>query len=190
MDKALQAQPAAAEKGRAVFRVVIDGSQQAIFEELTNLDRPLGAIFNSRMATTGLKRGGRIQMRTVSGKYTIVDGDVLEYDPPHRFSHTHRFTSLDDPVVIVTYELKPVTGGIEVTLTVDDVPIGTKTAKEMQRGGDFILKNLKSIVETGKPPLGTRLMYAMFGAMEFVLPARCKSAHWPIEKPAEKKEPR
>ena len=179
----MKAEGVAAGKGRAVFRVVIDGSQQAIFEELTSLERPLGAIFNSRMATTGLKRGGRIQMRTVSGKYTIVDGDILEYDPPHRFVHTHRFTSHDDPVSIVTYELKPVTGGIEVTLTVDDLPLGTKTAKEMQGGGDFILKNLKSIIEQGRPPFATRLMYWMFGAMEFVLPARSKSEHWPIEGP-------
>ena len=173
---------AVGEKGRAVFRVVINGSQQAIFDELTSLDRPLGAIFNSRMATTGLKRGGRIQMRTVSGKYTIVEGDVLEYDPPNRFVHTHRFTQFDDPVSIVTYELKPVAGGVEVTLTVDDLPLGTKTATEMQRGGDFMLKTLKAIIETGRPALSTRLMYWMFGALEFVLPARSKSANWPIDR--------
>ena len=168
-------------KGRAVFKIVIDGSQQAIFEELTSVDRPLGAIFNSRMATTGRQRGGRIQMRTVSGRHVVVDGDILEYDPPNRFVHTHRFTSHDDPVCIVTYELKPVAGGIEVTLTVDDVPLGTKTATEMQRGGDFILRNPTAIVEQGRPPLGTRLMYWMFGAMEFVLPERSKTEHWPLE---------
>ena len=171
-----------AEKGKAMFRVVIDGSQQAIFEELTRTDRPLGAIFNSRMHTTGLAPGGRMQMRTVSGEHTIVDGEVIEYDPPRRFSHWHRFTGMDDPACKVTYELKPVAGGIEVTLTVDDMPLGTKTAKQMQGGGDFILKNLKAIVETGRPPLATRLMYAMFGAMEFVLPKRSKTAHWPLEK--------
>ena len=166
---------------RAVYRIVIDGSQQAIFDELTSIDRPLGAIFNARMATTGRKRGGRIQMRTVSGKHVIVDGDILEYDPPNRFVHKHRFTSHDDPVCIVTYELKPVEGGIEVTLTVDDLPLGTKTATEMQQGGDFILKNLKAIVEQGRPPFATRLMYLVFGAMEFVLPARSKTEHWPLE---------
>ena len=183
MDKAAQAQPAdaAAGKGRGVYRIVIDGSQQAIFDELTSLDRPLAAIFNSRMHTTGLRPGGRIQMRTVSGGHVVVQGDVLEFSPPHRFVHTHRFTSRDDPVCRVTYELKPVAGGIEVTLTVDDVPVGTKTATEMQRGGMFILNNLKSIVETGRPPFATRLMYAMFGAMEFVLPARTKSEHWPLD---------
>jgi uncharacterized protein YndB with AHSA1/START domain len=166
---------------KQVFRVVIAGSQDAIFRELTATDRPLGAIFNSRMHTTGLRPGGRIQMRTVSGGHTIVQGDVLEYDPPHRFTHTHRFTQHDDPVCKVTYELRPVTGGVEVTLTVDDVPVGTKTATEMQRGGMFILGNLKAIVETGRPPLATRLMYAAFGALEFVLPKKTKSANWPLE---------
>ena len=169
-----------AEKGKGVYRIVIDGSQEAIFRELTATDRPLGAIFNSRMHTTGLKMGGRMQMRTVSGRHTIVDGEVLEYDPPHRFVHTHRFTQMDDPVCKVTYELKPVTGGIEVTLTVDDLPLGTKTANSMQKGGMFILENLKAIVEKGRPTLKARLMYAMFGAMEFVLPARTKTENWPL----------
>lgn len=170
-----------AEPNKMVFRVVIAGSQEAIFRELTATDRPLGAIFNARMHTTGLRPGGRIQMRTVSGGHVVVQGDVVEYDPPRRFVHTHRFTSMDDPVCKVTYELKPVTGGVEVTLTVDDVPLGTRTEKEMRGGGPFMLKNLKSIIESGRPPLATRLMYAAFGALEFVLPKRTKSEFWPLE---------
>jgi hypothetical protein len=31
-------------------------------------------------------------------------------------------------------------------------------------------------------PLGTRVMYWMFEHMEFVLPARTKTEHWPLEK--------
>ena len=169
-----------ADKGRAVYRIVIDGAQQAIFDELTRTDRPLGAIFNARMHTTGLSPGGRMQMRTASGGHVIVDGEVLEYSPPHRFAHTHRFTQHQDPSCKVTYELKAVAGGIEVTLTVDDLPLGTKTAGEMQKGATFILENLKAIVERGRPPLGTRLMYGAFGAMEFVLPARTRTEHWPM----------
>ena len=169
------------EKGKAVYRIVINGSQEAIFRELTDTSRPLPAIFNARMHTTGLRRGGRMQMRTVSGGHTIVDGAILEYDPPHRFVHTHRFTMMDDPVCRVTYELKPVAGGIEVTLTVDDMPLGTKTAKSMESGGWDIVNTLKAIVEEGRPPFGTRLKYRMFGAMEFMLPAKTKTGNWPLE---------
>ena len=172
-----------AEGKKALFRIVIDGSPEAIFRELTRTDGLIPAIFNSRMVTTGLKPGGRMQMRTASGEHVMVDGEILEYDPPRRFVHLHRFTQYDDPVCKVSYDLKPVTGGVEVTLTVDDLPPGTQTEKEMSRGGDFILRNLKAIVETGRPPLGTRLMYAMFGAMEFVLPKRTRTADWPLEKP-------
>jgi uncharacterized protein YndB with AHSA1/START domain len=164
-----------------MFRVVIDGSQEAIFRELTRTDGLLPAIFNARMHTTGLKRGGRMQMRTDSGDHTIVDGEILEYDFPHRFAHTHRFTTLDDPVCRVTYALKPVTGGIEVTLTVDDMPVGTKTEKEMAKGGDFILGNLKAIIEKGRPPMGTRIMYALMDPLEFMLPKRTKSENWPMK---------
>ena len=177
------AEQAGAAQGKAVFRIVIAGSQDAIFRELTKTDSPQGAVFNSMMTLSapGLVAGRKMQMRTVSGTRTMVVGEVVEYDPPQRFAHLHRFTQHDDPVCKVVYDLKPVAGGVEVRLTVENLPAGTRTATEMQRGGMFILNNLKAIVETGRPPLGTRLMYAMFGLLEFVLPGRTKSENWPLE---------
>jgi hypothetical protein len=174
-----------AEGKKAVFRIVINGSMEAVYRELTKTGEPQGAVFNSMLtlggAGTGLVRGRKMQMRTVSGKYAVVRGEVMEVEPPRRFAHTHQFTAHGDPFCTVVYDLKPVDGGVEVTLTVENIPAGTKTENEMMKGGDFILKNLKAIVETGKPPLGTRAMYAMFGALEFVLPAKSKSENWPLD---------
>lgn len=171
-----------AEGDKAVFRIVIDGTMEAVYRELTKTGEPQGAVFNSMLTLDqpGLVRGRKMQMRTVSGRHAIVAGEVVEVDAPRRFAHTHRFTQYDDPVCTVVYDLKKVEGGVEVTLTVENIPAGTGTEKEMRKGGDFILKNLKAIVETGRPPFGTRLMYAAFGALEFVLPAKTKSENWPL----------
>jgi uncharacterized protein YndB with AHSA1/START domain len=166
--------------GDAVFRIFIRADIQRVWRELTKTGEAQGAVFNAWLHTTGLAPGGRLQMRTGTGKHVIVDGDVVAFEPPHRFVHTHRFTQYDDPPCQVSYELKPVGGGVEVTLRVLGLPAGTKTAKSMSSGGHMILNSLKAIVETGRPPFGTRLMYWMFDRMEFVLPARSRTEQWPL----------
>jgi uncharacterized protein YndB with AHSA1/START domain len=170
------------EGGDAVFRIFIRADIQRVWRELTKTGEAQGAVFNAWLHTTGLAPGGRLQMRTGSGKYVIVDGDMVAYEPPHRFVHTHRFTQFDDPPCQVSYELKPVGDGVEVTLRVIGLPAGTKTGKSMESGGHSILDTLKAICETGRPTLGTRLMYWLFARMEFVLPARTRAEHWPLRR--------
>lgn len=166
----------------AVFRIFINADIQRVWRELTKTGEAQGAVFNAWLHTTGLVPGGRLQMRTGSGKHVIVDGAVVVCEPPHRFVHTHRFTQFDDPVCQVSYELKPVGPGVEVTLRVTGLPAGTKTGKSMASGGTTILKTLKAIAETGRPAFGTRLLYWLFDHMEWVLPARTRSALWPLDK--------
>lgn len=69
---------------------------------------------------------------------------------------------------------------MEFTLTSEDVPAGTKTQKNMTRGGDSIVNTLKQVIESGKPALGTRVLYTVFGMLAFTTPAKCRSAHWPL----------
>jgi uncharacterized protein YndB with AHSA1/START domain len=164
----------------AVFTIFINAEPQRVWRELTKTGEAQGAVFNAWLHTTGLTPGAPIQMRTGTGKHVIVTGEVLEYDPPRVYAHSHRFTQYDDPVCTVRYELKPVGRGVEVTLRVIGLPEGSPTAKSMAGGGWSIVKTLKAICETGRPPLGTRLMYWMFDHMEFVLPARTKAEHWPM----------
>lgn len=172
---------AEAGKQDLVFRIVIAAPIERVWRELTKSGEAQGAIFNAWLHTRGaLAPGAAMQMRTGSGKHTLVVGEVLEHDPPRRFVHTHRFTQYDDPVCQVSYDLEPVAGGVQVTLRVSGVAAGSKTAKDMASGGTMIVATLKSICETGRPAFGTRLMYLMFKHMEFVLPARTKSEHWPL----------
>ena len=76
------------------------------------------------------------------------------------------------------YDLKEVEGGVEFTLTADDLPVGTKTEKQMKQGGGMIVKTLKAIVENGRPALATRALYRVFSLLEFTTPEKCSSLHW------------
>jgi uncharacterized protein YndB with AHSA1/START domain len=172
--------------GKLVSRVLIKGRIGDVWREITKTDEPQQAIFNSRMHHLGLAPGSPIRMRTPDDKYTGVVGEILEVDPPRRLSHTMKFTAYDDPWCKVTYELRETPDGVEFTLTSEGVPPGTKTAKDMARGGPFIVNTLKAIVENGRPPLGTRLLYGVFKVLGPVMtPKKCRSENWPLEKAAE-----
>ena len=170
-----------AEPERAVFKVFIRGSVDAVWREITKTDSLQGCRFNMRLVTPGLAPGAPMQMRTKGGRFVGVVGEVIEFDPPRKYSHTFKFTQFDDPPCIVTYELNPVTGGVEFTMTLDNLPPGTKTTKQMVSGGSMIVNALKAIVETGKPGFGVRLLYILFGLLEKTTPARCKVENWPLE---------
>ncbi len=166
--------------GKSVYRVVIRAPIDKVWAELTRTDAVLPFFFNAVCHTTELGRGAPVRMRSKDGKYTSVVGEVLEFEPPHRYSHSFRFTQFDDPECVVHYRLKEVDGGTEFTLINENVPAGTKTEKYMTQGGTFITENLKAIVETGRPTAGGRFALTMMGLFAVFTPARCKSEHWPL----------
>ncbi len=167
---------------RFVAKIFIRGSIEAVWNEITKTDELQGAMFNMQLHTNGLRLGGHIHMRTANGRYTGVVGEILEYDPPRRYAHTFRFTRYDDPPCTITYDLTEVGDGVEFVLTADDVPTGTKTAKQLEGGGKFIASSLKSIVETGRPPLGVRILFVLFKLLEPFSPAKIRATNWTLPK--------
>lgn len=166
---------------KAVSKIFIKGSIQDVWRELTKTGEAQKSMFNSVMHTTGLRPGAKIQMRSINGKYVGVVGEVLEIDPPYRFSHTFKFTNYDDPYCKVTYKLKEVDGGVEFTLISEDMPAGTKTESQMTSGGDMIVGTMKNIIETGKPSFPIRMMHVMIALMAPFTPAKCRVEEWPLD---------
>lgn len=168
------------EKEKLVYRIFIAAPVEHVWDELTKTNAVLPFFFNSILDTKGYKPGSRICMRTNDRKYTGVVGEVLEYDPPRRFSHTFKFTQLDDAPCIVTYDLRAVEGGTEFTLTASDIPAGTKTEKYMSQGGDFIVTTLKAVAE-GKPfPLKSKFVLLMCVLSKPFTPKVARSENWPL----------
>jgi len=174
---------------QAKFQLQIQGSIEDVWKEITRTDAPIAAFFNTQMHVNRLEAGSKLAMRSPDGKYTGVVGEILEYDPPKRFAHTFQFTQYGDPPCTVIYDLEEVDGAVRFTLTVADMPLGTKTAKQMQQGGKMIVNTLKAVIETGKPAFGTRVLFGIFKLMAPMTPKKCLSEHWPVNGPVERSQP-
>ena len=163
--------------GRAVFKVLIGGTREEIFHEITRTDRPLRALPNARLCSRRLGVDARVQVRTARGEYTLADGVVLIHDPPRAFSHTVCYTRFRDPAFTLTYELRQARSDVELSLTLDDLPLGTRTSRTAMRNAP----RLKHVVENGHPATMTRVRHLWASLMEFALPSHMLAEHWPLE---------
>ncbi len=64
-----------------------------------------------------------------------------------------------------------------------------RPAKQMVQGGPMIVNTLKAVIETGRPSLGTRALFALFRAMQPFTPKKCRTEHWPVAELPASKEP-
>jgi hypothetical protein len=167
--------------GRAVYKTLIAGTREEVYRELTRTDRPLRAWPNARLCTPGLEAEARLQLRTATGEHTLADGVVLAHDPPRRFSHTVCYTRYRDPAFIVIYELREARIDVELTLTLEELPLGTRTARQAMREAPHVLGTLKRVVEKGEPDVMARVRHIWASLMEFSLPADMLVERWPLE---------
>ena len=159
-----------------VFRIYIKASAEAIWEAITDPD------WTNRYGYTGyahydLRPGGTYQVlaneefkaNAAAAGFpcpdVVVDGEVLESDPPHRLVTTWRM--LMDPTCVaegfttVTHDIQQLESGaclLTLTHKLDSShpTIATLVSGQMQERGEggggghaWVLSDLKSLLETG-----------------------------------------
>ncbi len=83
---------------KAVYRTMINAPIDVVWSHLVKTDEVLPFFFGAVCRTPGqLEVGAPMAMQTPNGKYATVVGKVLEFDPPHRYAHSFKFTAYDDP---------------------------------------------------------------------------------------------
>jgi uncharacterized protein YndB with AHSA1/START domain len=142
-----------------VYAVFIKATPEQIWEGITNPDFTEKYFYGSR-AKYDLRPGG--QYRGLSAEdesQELVDGEVLESDPPRRLVHTWR--ALYDPETAaephsrVTWEIEQQDGGFaKLTVVHDRLEEAPKTALSVAGGWSYVLSGLKTLLETGKPMAG------------------------------------
>ena len=135
-----------------VHRIFIKAAPEAIWEAITKPEFTRRYFYGSSIDTT-TQPGSPCVYRSTDAP--LVDGEVLESDPNHRFVITWRSLyhppSVDEPASRVTWLIEPQEGG-HCCLTVihDRLDSSPNTAKNVGAAWMFVLSGLKTVVETGE----------------------------------------
>ena len=151
-----------------VYRVYIKATPEAIFEAITSPEWTNRYGYGN-YAEFDLRPGGQYRARAsaefiaAGAPEFVVDGEVLEVDPPRRLVQTWRMlmdpTMRQEGFTRLTYEIDEVQGGVcrlTVTHELENAPTlaamvdGSQEHTGAGGGWNWVLSDLKSLLETGK----------------------------------------
>ena len=153
-----------------MFRVYIQATPEAIWEAITSPDWNARYGYKS-VSEYELHAGGTYKafatedMRNVGMPEVVIDGQVLEADPPKKLVHTfHAYFSEEmvaEAGIIISYTIEPEDDGGLTRLTVVTDMNNSPVTQQIVSGGEgklteggggypFILSDLKTLLESGK----------------------------------------
>jgi len=152
-----------------VYRVYIKATPQAIWDAITKPEWTEKYGYGGRVEYD-LRPGGTFRhladegMRSLGAPDVVVDGEVIEADPPRKLVQTWRM-AMDAAMAAegftrLTYEIQESKGGVTrltVTHDLEGAPtlafVVSGGAEDKGAGGgwNWILSGLKTVLETGEP---------------------------------------
>ena len=140
---------------KIVNQVFINAPRERVWEAITTPEFTARYYYGCTIKSD-LTVGSPFMYMAPDGSAPMIEGEVLESDPPRRLSHSYRSLwgpLADDAPTKVTWELEAAQDGVTMlTVVHDDFAGETATYQGLSRGGySWILSNLKTLLETGKP---------------------------------------
>ncbi len=151
-----------------VYRVYIKATPESIFAAITQPEWTNRYGYGN-FADFDLRPGGQVRVRAneeflaAGAPEIVVDGEVVEVDPPHKLVQTWRMlmdpTMKQEGFTRLTYEIDEIQGGVcrlTVTHELENAPTlaamvdGSQEHTGAGGGWNWVLSDLKSLLETGK----------------------------------------
>lgn len=143
---------------------------QRVWDEITRTGSIQRSLYNT-VLETDLRPGSRLRYYSPNRKRVFIVGEVVEVDPPRRFSHTYWFTTWKSgPPTLVTWKLEDEQDGCRVTVTHSGWTDEHDKPEKSGAGWREILGLLKKELETGDIPAKTKLIYRLMGWFMFAMP--------------------
>jgi uncharacterized protein YndB with AHSA1/START domain len=143
------------EQATQVYSVFIRATPEQVWDGITKPEFTTRYFHGTKIDST-FEPGAPYLSVAGEGGDTVVDGEVLESDPPRLLKHTWRALydpeTASEPHSRVTWEIEPQEGGVtKLTVTHDQLEAAPKTAASVAGGWSYVLSGLKTLLETGEP---------------------------------------
>ena len=143
------------EQATQVYSVFIRATPEQVWDGITKPEFTTRYFHGTKIDST-FEPGTPYLSVAGEGGDTLVDGEVLESDPPRLLKHTWRALydpeTASEPHSRVTWEIEPQEGGVtKLTVTHDQLEAAPKTAVSVAGGWSHVLSGLKTLLETGEP---------------------------------------
>jgi uncharacterized protein YndB with AHSA1/START domain len=142
-----------AEKPTHVFQIYIRTTPENLWRALTDGAITQQYYFGTRVESSW--ESGALYRCLMPDGSAMVEGQVLEIDPPRRLVTTFMplWTGSAEGAAPsrVTWEIEPVGDACKLTLTHDDLDPNAPMTQGVVDGWTQILSSLKTLLETGKP---------------------------------------
>jgi len=143
------------EQATQVYSVFIRATPEQVWDGITKPEFTTRYFHGTKIDST-FEPGAPYLSVAGEGGDTVVDGEILESDPPRMLKHTWRALydpeTAAEPFSRVTWEIEPQEGGVtKLTVTHDQLEAAPKTAESVAGGWSYILSGLKTLLETGEP---------------------------------------
>jgi uncharacterized protein YndB with AHSA1/START domain len=134
-----------------VFEIYIRTTPERLWEAITDSEIRTKFQFGNHVESTW-ETGSEYRVTNPRAPGTLIEGENVEVDPPHRLVQTARALWGDDVVregtTRVTWEIEPVGDSCRLTVTHDQLREGANA--QLFGGWPMILSGLKTWIETGE----------------------------------------
>jgi uncharacterized protein YndB with AHSA1/START domain len=143
------------EQATQVYSVFIRATPEQVWDGITKPEFTTRYFYGTKIDST-FEPGTPYVSLSGDGKQQMVDGEILESDPPRMLRHTWRAIwdpeTAGEPHSRVTWEIEPQDGGVtKLTVIHDQLEASPKTAEGVAGGWSYVLSGLKTLLETGEP---------------------------------------
>jgi uncharacterized protein YndB with AHSA1/START domain len=141
-----------------VYAVFVRATPEQVWDAITKPEFTTRYFYGTAVDST-FEVGSPYRSLSGDGSQTIVDGEILESDPPRILRHTWRTlwdeAAAGEPASRVTWEIEAQEDGTtKLTVVHDQLEASPVTAAGVAGGWAYVLSGLKTLLETGEPLSG------------------------------------